>query len=77
MMGRSVRDFFWLVWFIFVVGFHFSIFAAYSVTVHYYCSICIKKIWSRALLQEQQDPKYSVTYIMYDCIESETGDITP
>ena len=71
MMGRSVQDIFWPVWSIFVVGFHLSILAAYSVTVHYY-SICIKKIWSRALLQEQQDPKYSVTY---DYSESETGDM--
>ena len=32
----------------------------------------IKKIWSRALLQKQQDPKYSVTDDYSE--ESETGD---
>lgn len=43
MMGRSVQDFFWPVWFIFVVGFHFPIFAAYSVTVHYYSTVYVLK----------------------------------
>ena len=43
MMGRSVQDFFWPVWFIFVVGFHLSILAAYSVTVHYYTVVYVLK----------------------------------